>query len=818
MSSVKTPGSDSIVHQFAICSVQRCECKNAKPGQKTASTRCLTQSSDRLYSVSDNGNARTSPTLELSQKQGLRRLMEKVVKACLSVEPFAKRQKMFEVLAQRVGSGSEPLVALLCQETAHPTKDNASLVLPLLRRLPAELCAAFLEKQTDPAFLWCWHALGLAPPSLLAVSSSHKYWPAAAACNLGNAAWGDALQWLSVGVDLALECQNNFDRSFLSAGDALNRSLEVSSDSAIFECLQAIFQLLVSAKSCPGLSIALGADKLVVAAPVACAGAMASSTDIQMAALMAAVSQMPMRPHVCVWFRSLFETLRARNCREAQYRVTFEGALENLVLQLFVPSCRRGALEMASLLLYGFQTSPAAFHSCLPALRHVFSYLEAEKQTTVEACSEPRNAEVSGLFCVSTMLRSLETAPVFDSTSPMTDVTTFGKVDVLPQLAVLLYDLMTFHSGFLDYYTPVMQAIIPHLSDPDYVPDLKAIRAMGWTGDSEDGGLHSSSSSSASSLSGPSASRAVVRTTARAPGMGVGLANLGNTCYANSLVQSLHYCTEFGSSVSAVGAIANRIVCRELSRVFALLSTSTHSFAPREFLKVLPQQYRVGEQQDVAEFGKQLLDLVEREMGNELSGSFFTGKLCSEVTCCSCGTKSERFEPFTDLSLSFPPAGDAKGPLQLEEMLEYAFSRKERMSGDNKYNCGTCKRLEDADLSVAVATVPNRYLMITLSRFIYEQGQPSKNCRNVRFGERTQVKLRDGSVARYRLIAVIFHSGTSVSYGHYYAFARGEKEHSHWQLFNDEMVQRASFSQIQSTSDTFPRETAYVLWYCRELD
>jgi ubiquitin C-terminal hydrolase len=754
--------------------------------------------------------------------------MDKVVKACLAVEPFAKRQKMFEVLALRVGSGDAQLVALLCQELAHPTRDNAPLVQSLLQRLPADLCRAFLEGQSDAAYLWCWAVLGVAPPvHMRAPPATDKHWPAWVATGHARATWSDALQWLSVGADLVLDNQANFDRSFTVARETLLRGLDDSGDAAVFGCLKVVFQLLTSgSRSCPGLALALLAPKVEAALVTACAGAAESSNEIQMATLMELVSQMPMRPGVCKWFGALYEELKNKGAREALYRVTFEGALANLVLQLFVPSCRRGALEMVSLLLYGFQSSPAAFHQCLPALRHVLQYLQAEKDAAFEVSGAERNPDVSGLFCVTTVLRSLDAAPAFDALSPMTDVHTFGRADIMPQLAVLLNDLMSFHSGFLDYYAPVMEAIRPHLSDPDYMPDLEAIRAKSWTGGSEDDASHSlhhsssSSSSTSASLAGGRSGSGAARLVARAPGMGVGLANLGNTCYANSLVQALSHCAGFRDAVATCGAAQNKPVCRELSRVFASLASSRHSFAPRELLKVLPEQYRVGVQQDVAEFGKQLLDLTEREVGSELSGAFFTGKLCSTVRCCECGTKSERYEPFSDLSLSFPPGeSGANAPsLRLEEMAEYAFGREERMTGDNRYNCTSCGRLADATLSVSVAAVPARYLMITLCRFRYEQGHSSKIFRNVKFGETTSVRQQDGSVAKFRLIAVVFHSGTSVSYGHYYAFARGEKADDAWQLFNDEMVQRATFAQIESTSATFPRETAYLLLYSRVLD
>lgn len=135
-----------------------------------------------------------------------------------------------------------------------------------------------------------------------------------------------------------------------------------------------------------------------------------------------------MRPGMFSWFDGLYSALKARKCREALYRVTLEGGLANLVLQLFVPSCRDGALAAVSLLLYGFQMTPAAFHACLPALKHVFGYLCDEEAAVVVPAEYQRNSDVSALFCSSLLLRSLESAPEFSASSSMTDVTTHGKV------------------------------------------------------------------------------------------------------------------------------------------------------------------------------------------------------------------------------------------------------------------------------------------------------------------------------------------------------------------------------------------------------
>lgn len=99
----------------------------------------------------------------------------------------------------------------------------------------------------------------------------------------------DGLVWLSRGVDLTIENEVNFDRSFMAVQKLVRDRVE-SSDDRVIGCLQRIFQLLLtsSASAAPvGLSMALVIDRLVAAAPVACTEvAMTCTSELQVADLM----------------------------------------------------------------------------------------------------------------------------------------------------------------------------------------------------------------------------------------------------------------------------------------------------------------------------------------------------------------------------------------------------------------------------------------------------------------------------------------------------------------------------------------------------
>jgi hypothetical protein len=276
------------------------------------------------------------------------------------------------------------------------------------------------------------------------------------------------------------------------------------------------------------------------------------------------LAQFPMRPYVSGLLLSVLEDLRRRHANEALARITFQGALASLVLQLYVPSCRFGALAVMEQLLLGWQSNPEAFHAVFPALCHVVQFLVAERahyamrRVSTAPATAPHALDISALKASHTILLA-ESAPVFSAAAPDHDYElAVGAVDlivdVLPELARVVLDQTQIHTGFYSsLHIPLLRALKPYLI-PGYRSNVPALRRMAWSRDVLQGNRAASVQSGASSNAPAAYREDESHIGPRLPGIGVGLVNLGNTCYINSLLQGLFHAESFVAALSTAAA------------------------------------------------------------------------------------------------------------------------------------------------------------------------------------------------------------------------------------------------------------------------
>uniref|UniRef100_A0A8C7CX44 Ubiquitin specific peptidase 38 n=1 Tax=Oncorhynchus kisutch TaxID=8019 RepID=A0A8C7CX44_ONCKI len=362
----------------------------------------------------------------------------------------------------------------------------------------------------------------------------------------------------------------------------------------------------------------------------------------------------PLAHHVEMWVIALLKGLAAVQKFTILIDVTLL-KIELVFNRLWYPIVRQGALVVLSHMLLSFQHSPEAFHLVVP---HIVDLVQSLKHD------------------------GLPTSKAF-----------------LLHFTELVHCMMYQYSGFPDLYDDILEAI-KELPGPGEEKIKLVLNQSAWT---------SQSNSFASGL---------LRLPGKSETGKTGLINLGNTCYMNSIIQTLFSATDFRRLVLSLrlnDATANTLM-KKLQLLFTFLShTQRAAYAPRVFFEASrPPWFNAGSQQDCSEYLRFLLDRLHEEektiqvlmsakpnvvspgngpsndTGGETSAEdagvspvapvegksegndertlierMFGGRLSTGIRCMTCNSVSEKEEPFTDLSLAFCPSSTSS-PLQTE--------------------------------------------------------------------------------------------------------------------------------------------------------
>lgn len=323
----------------------------------------------------------------------------------------------------------------------------------------------------------------------------------------------------------------------------------------------------------------------------------------------------------------------------------------------------------------------------------------------------------------------------------------------------------------------------------------------------------------------------------------VGLKNLSNTCYLNSLMTQLFMNLSFREFMltAHVAEGSSQKLLQQTQKLFAEMQNSVMRCADPQELTQSIRTYDdthidVTVQMDVDEFYNLLFDRWESQIlaadAKTAFRSFYGGQLVQQVKSKECDHLSERLEPFSAIQC------DIKGKTSLIESLK-AYVKGEIMEGDNKYKCSTCDRHVDAVKRACLKDVPDN-LIFHLKRFDYDLRANRRNKLNDYFAFPTDIDMRPYKVGYltegpecleediFELVGVLVHSGTAES-GHYYSYIRERPstEDNSWVEFNDDHVTPFDSSNIEAScfggqdfqnSANYPYDkafSAYMLFYQR---
>ncbi|KAI4726548.1 hypothetical protein E4T49_05713 [Aureobasidium sp. EXF-10728] len=332
----------------------------------------------------------------------------------------------------------------------------------------------------------------------------------------------------------------------------------------------------------------------------------------------------------------------------------------------------------------------------------------------------------------------------------------------------------------------------------------------------------------------------------RQEGSYAGLANLGQTCYFNSLLQQLFMNVQFRKFIFDTAVIdpKKQAVLVELKLAFASMQDSHDIFyQPDELVKALNVDHTV--QDDAHIFFMTLIGQLEESMPDENSKNalktFFRGVNKSQ-TIGSCKHISESTDEYFNLSLV------VKDKASLEESLD-EYTEGAILEGSDKFRCTTCGSGEgvsvDAVQRTALEHIPDN-LVFGLRRFRYETYDGGQKV-NDRFDfpefiDMSKYKLNrlagvegPSESDHFQLVGVVVHQGI-LTFGHYWSYAaergRSGTEPLRWYRLEDKNVRLSSIEEVLSEtrggpvptlatptqrdrSPSLRSDNAYVLFYQR---
>ncbi|GAB2225791.1 hypothetical protein Droror1_Dr00021557 [Drosera rotundifolia] len=310
----------------------------------------------------------------------------------------------------------------------------------------------------------------------------------------------------------------------------------------------------------------------------------------------------------------------------------------------------------------------------------------------------------------------------------------------------------------------------------------------------------------------------------------LGLKNLGNSCYINSVLQCLtftpplaNFCLRYQHSIHCDSLGDHCTLCLLEKRIVRSLKVDFATDVPSKIVKSLnlfAENFVPGRQEDAHEFLRYVIDKcdsvclrikkLQEERGGRGGGGggggenvvreIFGGVLRSQVRCTVCGARSNKDDDMMDVSLGIAGTNSVMDAMQ-------KFFQAEDLDGGNKYGCEKCKKLVKAKKQLYILQAPN-VLVLHLKRFV---GGQEKIDKDIAFQETMVLssfmsKASQDPCPEYSLCGTIVHVGKSANSGHYFAYIKDTL--GKWYCCNDSDVTLSTLQKVLS-------EKVYILFFTR---
>lgn len=306
----------------------------------------------------------------------------------------------------------------------------------------------------------------------------------------------------------------------------------------------------------------------------------------------------------------------------------------------------------------------------------------------------------------------------------------------------------------------------------------------------------------------------------------IGLYNRGNTCYLNSLMQTLFMTPIFRSEMfnwkymESIHPSKPDCIPYQLQKLLCRLQLKYRCVEETEKLTKSFQwnNSQLSEQNDIQELCHVLFEVINENFINEI----FQGEMTSAIKCLECQKISEHNEKFIDFSL---PVKNAKVSIDsLEKSFKILFET-EKLTGDNQYFCEKCNKKVDAEHYFVLKHLP-KIMICALNRFEYDFVFDTKKKVNNKLefpfsidintifsSTNRSLDTTEPTKDKYDLYSIIVHSGSARG-GHYYSIIKSFEDNK-WYKFDDSVVYEVNIDELleqlygNAQSDT----SAYILLY-----